>query len=340
MSGRVTLLRAGPGMSIQDLGRPGLTAEGLSPGGAADRLALFEAAALLGMPRPVAAIEMAGMGGELSVTEPTRFALTGAPMRATLNAAQLLWNTTHVMQPGQRLVIGGVTEGTYGYLTLAGGIATPPWQNSRSAHLAAGVGGFLQAGTTLPLAPGSSAERPQMTLQVAPRFSGGTLRLMPGPQTELFGTETLQRFLATPFHRDRQANRQGVRLAHDGAPFGCDLAAGLASDFIVAGDVQMTGEGTPYVLLSECQTVGGYPRIGTVLPDDLPRIAQAPYNAPLRFSTISTEEADRLFIDDATRLTQLRKSVRPLVRDPRDIPDLLSYQLISGVTSGDTSERA
>lgn len=44
----VTITRAGPGITVQDLGRPGYIAQGLSRGGAADRIALFEGAALLG----------------------------------------------------------------------------------------------------------------------------------------------------------------------------------------------------------------------------------------------------------------------------------------------------
>ena len=53
--GSLTILRAGPALSVQDLGRPGHLSEGLSPGGAMDRLALLEAAALLDLPDVVPA---------------------------------------------------------------------------------------------------------------------------------------------------------------------------------------------------------------------------------------------------------------------------------------------
>jgi allophanate hydrolase len=100
----------------------------------------------------------------------------------------------------------------------------------------------------------------------------------------------------------------------------------------------LTGDGVPYVLLSECQTMGGYPRIGTVIPQDLPRIAQATPGTALRFTPLGLEEADALWQDEADQLKALRRRVQPLRRDPHDIPDLLSYQLIGGVIRGDEPE--
>ena len=44
----VTIRRADGVLTVQDMGRPGHLAQGLSRGGAMDRLALIEAAALLG----------------------------------------------------------------------------------------------------------------------------------------------------------------------------------------------------------------------------------------------------------------------------------------------------
>ena len=340
MTGAVTIARAVPGMTVQDLGRPGYTAFGISRGGAMDRLALVEAAALLGLPGAVAAIEMAGAGGDFTVSEPTRFALTGAPMRATVEGAPLRWHASHVLLPGQRLAIGGATAGNYGYLTFAGGIATPERLGSRATHLTAGLGQPLKAGDALALLPDPKRALTGRILAPEDRFAGGTLRLMPGPQTALFSEETFVRFCATGFSRNPQSNRQGIKLDGGEAPFAPEATRGLASDFIVPGDVQMTGDGTPFVLMAECQTTGGYPRIGSVVPADLPRVAQAPVGAVLRFAPVSLEDAERSHRPEAEILRALRGAVRPLVRDPHDIADLLAYQLISGVTPGDDLERA
>ena len=338
MIAALQILRAGPQMTVQDLGRPALTAQGLATGGAADRTALAEAAALLSLGQFPAAIEMAGMGGDFAVTLPTRIALTGAPMRAKVDAKEIGWNQTHLILPGQRLSIGGALSGVYGYLTTAGGIATEPVLGSRSTHLVGNIGQILATGDGLILGPDRTPTAPPVRITPDPRFTGGTVRMMPGPQTGLFEEAELVRFLAAEFVRGAASNRQGVRLEHEGAPFQAGEAAGLASDFIAVGDVQMTGDGLPYVLLSECQTMGGYPRIGTVVGADLSRIAQLPLGGRIRFTLISVEEADRLYRSPAQMITEAKTRVAPLVRDPSEISDLLGYQLSGGVTSGQDEE--
>jgi len=331
------ILSAGPGLTLQDLGRPFHMASGLSTGGAADRLALFEAAALLGLKKVVCGIEMAGMGGRFQFTEPTRFALTGAPMRTTLDGRALRWNASHMAEAGQMLEIGGAQAGVYGYLTPAGGFDGAEILGSRAAHLAVGIGAPMQSGDRLEILPDLAPDTPARVLPDDPRFSGGTLRLVRGPQTDLFAPETLTRFLGVSFIRSPVGNRQGMRLEQDGAPFGAEVK-GQASDLILPGDVQMTGEGIPYVLLAECQTTGGYARIGSVIADDLPRAAQTPPGACLRFEMLTTEAADKLWRPETGLLKALSARTRPLLRNPRDIPDLLSYQLIGGVTAGDEED--
>lgn len=330
----LTILRADGLLSVQDLGRPGHIGQGLSRGGAMDRLALIEAAALLGLPRVVAGIEMAGAGGIFTVDEPMRLALTGAPMTATLDQAPLAWQACHLIQPGQELRIGGVQSGAYSYLTPAGGVATPEWLGSRAAHLNIGIGAALQAGETLPVSADPDPDGPGRVIDVTPRFAGGLIRMIDGPQTPLFTDEVLAAFQATEFTRAPRGNRQGVRM--DAATrFASDHAGGLASDMLGPGDLQMTGDGVPYVLLAECQTMGGYPRIGTVIPTDLPKIAQAPPGGKIRFQRVTLDQADALYRDDAALLREAATRCRNLIRDPAEMADLLSYQLIGGVTRGD-----
>jgi allophanate hydrolase subunit 2 len=172
-------------------------------------------------------------------------------------------------------------------------------------------------------------------LPVDQRFKGGEVRAMPGPQTGLFSDDTRARFAGAEFRRDPRGNRQGVRLNHEGAGFAIDGGLSILSDLIVPGDIQMTGEGVPYVLLAECQTIGGYPRMGTVLPADLPRVAQCPPGGVLRIRMVSPEEAERSVQPPEAILRGLKGRVEPVLRNPHDIADLLAYQLVGGVTAGD-----
>lgn len=322
-------------LSVQDMGRPGHLAQGLSRGGAMDRLALTEAAALLSLPAPAAAIEMAGAGGTFTARQPMRVALTGAPMRADLDGRPLVWHATHLIEPGQRLRIGPAEAGVYGYLTPAGGLGTPEWLGSRAAHLAIGLGGTLSPGAVLACGPDADPGQPARRITPEPRFTGGTLRLIDGPQTALFAPEDYAAFLGATFRPGARSNRQGIELTA-ARRFQARLPqGGLASDVIGPGDVQLAGDGVPYVLMAECQTIGGYPRIGTVLPDDLPRLAQAAPGTPLRFAHLTRAQARAASRPEAEQLTAARARVAALIRDPSTMADLLAYNLISGVVRGD-----
>ncbi|MCR9126945.1 MAG: biotin-dependent carboxyltransferase family protein [Rhodobacteraceae bacterium] len=334
MTRRLIVHRCGPGITVQDMGRPGALAYGLSRGGAADRLALAEGAALLGQPDDLAALELPGSGGEFEIDGAARIALTGAPMKAEMDGAPLAWNACHAVPQGARIRIGGATAGSYGYLHLGGGIATRQVLGSRAAHLTAGIGGTVQPGDRLPLGADPAPDRHGYVLPADARFDGGTVRIVEGPQTAMFSASEQARFARTAFRRDTRGNRMGVRLLPPEAGFADAEGLSVLSEPIVPGDIQITGDGTPFVLLTECQTTGGYPRIGTVLPADLPRVAQMRPGATLAFEWVDHAVALGMETAEHARRAGLRRMLQRLVRDPAQMRDLLSYQLIDGVTAG------
>lgn len=327
------ILSAGPGLTVQDAGRPGFLAQGLSRGGALDRLALAEGAALLHQPAG-AALEMIGMGGRFRAEVPLRIALTGAPMRASVEGAPLAWNASHALPAGAVLRIDGAKTGTCGMLTLGGGPDLPKRLGAASAHLAAGLGRALQAGDRLPLHPDRGGPT-GLCLPSDDRFGGGMLRILPSLQTDLFSEPERARFASGTFTRDARGNRMGVRLTPQDGGFGLASGQSILSEAITPGDIQIPGDGAPYLLLAECQTTGGYPRIGTVIPADLPRAAQAGPGAQLRFRFVTRAEALEAEARLASHIAALPGLARPLVRHPRDVPDLLTRTLISGVTTGE-----
>lgn len=326
------VLQAGPTVSIQDQGRTGLHEQGIAQGGAADQLALVEGAALLGQSPALAAVEMAGFGGAFQVLGPLHIALTGAPMQVELDGAPLLWNASHHLEAGQILQIRAVVSGVYGYLHLGGGVACEPVLGARATHMAAGIGRALIAGDTLEAGTETHVSVSQ-ALRVEPRFSGGVIHIVSSFQSALFSPETRARFSDTVFRRGSRVNRMGVELLSDGAGFAAQDQLTILSEVIVPGDVQMTGDGRPFVLLRECQTTGGYPRIGTVIPSDLTKLAQADAGATFRFTWVSLEEALQLEARARSEQLALPTKVQPLLRDPADMQDLLSYQLVGGMIS-------
>ncbi|WP_424974150.1 biotin-dependent carboxyltransferase family protein [Dinoroseobacter sp. S124A] len=334
MIAQFEILEAGPGLSLQDAGWRGYIGQGLSPGGAADPRALAEGGVLLGQDPRRAALEMAGRGGRFRATRDCRIALTGAPMQATMDGVPILWNASHRLPAGAELSIRAARMGVYGYLHVGGGFDTPQRLGSRATHLVAGLGRLLVAGDTLPLGADGGGAVGQV-LPDPERFAGGRLRIVRSFQSDRFAEADLLRLSQTAFTRDMRGNRMGVRLDHKGPGFFAQGGLTALSEIVVPGDIQVTGEGAPYILGVESQTTGGYPRIATVIPADLPRAMQAPPGAPLRLTLIPRAEAIAIERAEALRLRDLSRGLRPILRDPADIAELLSYQLISGVTAGE-----
>jgi len=332
----LVVLLSNPGVTVQDQGRPGWLAQGLSLGGAADPVALAEGGVLLGQSDDLAVIEIAGAPARFRTTAPLRVALTGAPFRAIVQDGgeerMLDWNASHLLLAGTELTLTPL-EGGFAYLTPAGGIDAPLILGARSSHLAAGIGRPLAVGEELPLGldPGGPAD---LALDPLPRFGGGEIRVVESLQTALYPSAEIERFQRTIFRRDARGNRMGVRLNPEGGG-GFEAPGGLSivSEIVQPGDIQITGDGMPFVLLSECQTTGGYPRIATVLPCDLARVAQAPPGAALTIRFVPRHEARRAMADHAQAMASLRGRLRPRLRDPAAIPDLLRYNLIGGVVS-------
>jgi len=328
----LVVIKAGPAIALQDLGRPGYLAMGLTRGGAADVRAVHEGAALLSQDPHLAVVEMAGTGGTFEAAENLRVALTGAVMTAQVDGSAVGWNASHALPKGARLTIGPTRSGTYGYLHVGGGFQTDPVLGARATHLSCGLGALIKTGETLPVGT-DKGKTVGMTLGPEPRLDGGTVRIVPSMQTSDFDEEIRHRFEETEFRRDPRANRQGIRMDSEGEGFSNSKALSIVSEVIVPGDIQITGDGTPFVLMAECQTTGGYPRIGTVLPCDMPRVAQAPAGAALRFAYVTLQEGAAIEARAKAGLRALPGLVTPLVRDPAMMQDLLGFQLVSGAVS-------
>ena len=316
--------------SFQDMGRNGFRSQGISRSGAADYYALFEGAALLDQNPNSTALELIGNGGKFRVLQDCMVALTGAIMPASLDQKPLSWNSSHYLHGGSILELGAPQNGRYSYLHLRGGFKAPKIFNSCSAQPSAGIGKYTRPKDILePLEKIPEALKCQ-TIEPVDRFESTSFRLVESFQTHLFTPKTIKKFVDTEFSIDNQANRGGMKLAHTGSGFSTSNQLKILSDMIIPGDIQMTGSGQPFVLLSDCQTMGGYPRIGCIIPPDLPAIAQLKTGRIVKFKFISRDEANRITSNDRKCLEIIKERCLESIRDPQKMADLLNFNLIDG----------
>lgn len=347
MKPALAVLASGPATSIQDLGRPGYYRHGVTESGVMDQHAWYEGVALLdqsvsdAVTSRYAAIEFSEYGGRFQCTgAPLPLALSGAEFQAGIDGQPIRWHSTHLLQPGQVLEVGTIRSGCYGLLSVPGGFDVPLVLGSHSTHLRSGFGGLngrtLQPGDQLRIA-GYADANPSvgLSLEQADYFGQRKIRVLWGPQARYFSEDTRQRFVATCFRISSHRDRMGARLHFDGEPFVSSLGLGGVSDAVCVGDIQITGDGQPAVLLADRQPTGGYPRIATVVTADIPAFVQIRPGEEFVFEPTDMHNAQQALLEFRKRVTRLRQQCRKRVRDPSEVADLLAMQLISGVTRGD-----
>lgn len=291
----LAVIKAGPQMLIQDSGRRGSQHLGISVGGAADTHAAGWANRLLDNSGDAALLEICLGGVALRFLRAARFALTGADLNWQLDGRALGNWQSHSAAAGAVLRGGLAAHGVRAYLSLGGGIAVTPVCGSRATTVAEGIGGIhgqtLQSGDLLPApvvpAPAFIARRtPAMFCRDYPAEL--LLRVVPSNQHHLFGEHQLRAFFSQEYQVSPACDRMGVRL------LGTALASppqGLVSEPVTAGAIQVPASGLPIVLMPDCQTIGGYPKIGHVYRVDLDRLAQARPGQCVRFVRGSRAEA-------------------------------------------------
>ncbi len=293
----IEVLDPGLQTTVQDLGRWGQGRIGVSPGGAADRGALVAGNRALGNDDNAAGLEITWSGPRLRFLIPARIALTGADLGARLGEMRLLPGSVRAVHPGDELAFdrGDKPRGFRAWLCVSGGIDVPLVMGSRSTDLAAGMGGLdgrpLAAGDRLPSGRARLAAAHRHGLAGARPASHAPFRVVAGPERDRVDARTWQMFLSRAFTVSPQSNRVGVRL--DGPTLSLIGGADIISSGMVTGTIQLTGEGQPIVALPARATVGGYPRIATVIAADLDRLAQLAPGDPVRFTEVSLDDASQ-----------------------------------------------
>ena len=69
----------------------------------------------------------------------------------------------------------------------------------------------------------------------------------------------------------------------------------IKSEGLVRGVIQVPADGNPIILLSDHGTIGGYPKIASVISADLDKVGQLPPGAKIKFKKVNLEEAEKLF---------------------------------------------
>lgn len=287
---RMTVVHAGPQVSIQDAGRNGLMRYGVPASGPMDRFAFAVANCALGNPAAAPAIEISSGGLTLQCTEgAVTFCIAGGNFQVSIDDLKISAWCTDTLRIGQTLTIRPGRWGRWCYLAFAGQIVHNQWLGSASTHGPTGLGaGHLVKGGDVHIdkTHAGVARLGAIPCPVSAR-PRQKIRVVLGPQDRFFDATTIDTFLSGPFTLTDAYDRMGVRLS--GPPLHPNATLDMPSEPIVRGSIQVAGDGVATVLLADHQTTGGYPKIATILSDDLDGFVQLRSQNTVRFEAISPQ---------------------------------------------------
>jgi biotin-dependent carboxylase-like uncharacterized protein len=295
-----TILVQSPGAftTVQDLGREGFGAIGVSPSGAADAISLRIGNCLVENPETAAGLEMTLVGGTFQFPEGVVLAVTGSDFGATLDGVPVkLWTSVQARR-GQILRVGPTLGGARCYLCVQGGILVPPLMGSASTHVLSGLGGWqgraLRKGDRLPIGtPGVSfRERTVAGGAIEYLSDRNVLRVTAGPQSDWFPESSRRIFCDSTYRVTEESNRVGVRL--EGPPIASSSEEEMITEGVSLGAIQVPPGGSPIIVFVEQQTTGGYPKIANIISADLHRVGQLRPRDAIRFQRVEMETARRL----------------------------------------------
>lgn len=317
-----TVLRSGFLSSVQDLGRSGHRAVGVSLGGAADPHALTIANLLTGNQASAAGIE--ATMGELRIrfADERLVAWAGGDFRVRVGTTEIPAGHAALVREGEELFATAPQKGARAWLAISGGIEVPLVLGSRSTDLRSGFGGLsgrtLRDGDTLALGDRSArAEEiarkigsgrvaswrgPTEWISPAPRHP--FLRIVRGVDWLNFTEAAWHALLNNAFIVAPESDRMGVRLTGPGLTRRSDDE--LVSEAVAPGTIQVPPSGQPILLLGDCQTIGGYPKIAHVITIDLPSAAQLSPGSDVCFVEVTLSEAQRLLVQRGEDMERFR----------------------------------
>lgn len=297
------VISPGPRTTIQDKGRLGYQNSGFAPSGFMDRVASRMANVLVGNKDSEAVLEFCLIGPVLKFDETVNLAVCGGDFSIDVGGRVYPANKAVRVPAGITVKILTGKVGIYGSVAVGGGLDIPMVMGSRSTNLRCGIGGFhgraLMAGDEIALRHPENGRRdfswrwvPARRL-VSPDDPDITkVRVIPGPQEDMFTEKGIQTFYKSSYVITAQSDRMGYRLT--GPKVEAVDGYDILSDGIVNGSVQISGAGEPIVMMADRQTTGGYAKIASVINVDIPLFAQLRPGQKVQFERCTVQEAQAL----------------------------------------------
>lgn len=131
------------------------------------------------------------------------------------------------------------------------------------------------------------------------------IRVIKGTNFDYFSEKAQRNFFDKRFKITNMVDRMGIRL--EGNKLENIVSSNIKSEGLIKGVIQVPGDGNPIIMLADHGTIGGYPKIATVISADLDNLSQLMPNTEITFKEVSLEEAENLFMSYTKEINKYSK---------------------------------
>ena len=295
------ILRAGVNTTIQDKGRNHLFHIGITASGAIDQRNYTLANRLVDNELDNAVIEFAYQGPLLKLRYgKINLAITGDVLFKIIRKNSELEEgkcyRNYILDNEDQIDIISTGNSVYGYLSVSGGFEVEKIWNSYSINTKANIGPnngkkyFLNDKIYINNFDLKRIKEKEINFR---KNSDNIIRIIKGNNFDYFSKKSKERFFNEDFLVTNLADRMGIRLK--GPKIENKVNTNLKSEGLVKGVIQIPADGNPMIMLSDHGTIGGYPKIATVITGDLDNVGQLTPGTNIRFKEVSLEEAQNIF---------------------------------------------
>lgn len=289
------VIKAGAFTLIEDIGRVSYMHLGVASSGFLDEFAALKAHRLLKNKPSLNLLEIAFPGLKLKATANTTISITGAKCEFHINGIKKAIWQTHNIKKGDILELIKIISGQRVYLAVKDGFKIKDELGSSSVTLKENIGGLngnlLKNNDFLPFKENSAFTTRRLNKKYIPSYESTlTLRVILSYQEDSFSKEQKEKFFSSYYTITSDFNRMACKLSGQKIESSLD---GIISEGIAFGSIQIPKDGQPIILLKERQTIGGYPKIGSVFSIDCFKLAQMTPGQKVRFEPINIKEAQK-----------------------------------------------
>ncbi len=281
----IKILKAGFYSSVQDFGRNGYLSYGVPISGVMDKQAAILANALLGNLEGMPVIEMTMTGASLEFQVDTHICITGADMSPKLNQLSVDLCKIIKVSKGDVLSFGALKFGFRSYMAVLGGIKSENIMGSASMYKGITVPYKLNKGDELSIDESNKQSIEQhASLRVDVSYiKSKNINVFKGPEFDMLSKQQQSELFSKEYTVSKNNNRMAYQLQES---LENSLEPIITSN-VLPGTVQLTPSGNLIVLMRDCQTTGGYPRILQLEEKSINILAQKYTNQAIRFSLVN-----------------------------------------------------